>query len=569
MGGILSFIYFCILGGGFVYLLKKLFNLFSKECKIYLFDLEGHQSFWGAVKYSRSRKIYRVYGSADGDSAKLVGEVQIQSDGNAWIRCWKRGYTPDELPRTLGYVTTEGRIFTPDGEPVGHVGNSPDNIDTHGITSWRDLYLRRHADVFSLNQPMPVAHCIETGRLHRCKPGEYSILARAAGFILLYLKEGLAKPQEEEQTTQLYAWGDTALPAAVVFMFLYGMLYWLTPHYVMFPFIGERISFLVAMFLAFMLVWAFLREFKIEMLLEGKAVGNWLSLFNCNIGLSRCNWFIKLFAFAGLGISVFAYGGDFAPLMLAVLVAIIVCERTYPHKVWEVQTRFAFLPDSTNIPPEDEGEIVRTYNWTLDSPNREPLSASLVLHFKESEINELRAKNPFRQGNDFYNHVERMFEEELDTRHLFLINQCISELGSQHQLTMLESIQFILDFVQKPNIDYAYDQESTPFLEYVRYPDETLYDKKGDCDCKAMLAASLFHNAGLRVLYLVSENHAAVAVQCQPEWFGDWSNPYVKQGLKFYDGYYYYFCETTGDGFRVGDISGDINEFTYAKLLDI
>ena len=569
MSGILIIIYCCVLGGLCFYLLKKLLNLFSKECRISLFDVEGHKGFWGSVKYSRSRKMYRVYGVAGESSGKFVGEVQINQDGNAWIRCWKRGYAPDELPETLGYVTSEGKIFTPDGQLVGHVGQGYDTVDTHGVTSWLDLYLRRHADVYGRDLQIPVAHCIETGRMRRCSPGEFSILTRAAGFILLYLKLGYLKPEEEERTVQLFAWKDTALPAAVVFMLLYGMLYWLTPNYIMFPFIGERISFLIAMFLTYLLVWAFLRELKIEMLLEGKGIGSWLSLFNSNIGLARCNWFIKLFALAGLCISVFAYGGDFAPLMLAVLIGIIACEKAYPRKVWDVQTRFALLPDSTNILPDDEGEVMRSYNWTLDSPNRKPVSASLVLHFKESEINELRARNPFRQGNDFYNHVERMLEEKLDNRHLDLINRCISELGSQYQLTKLESIQFILDFVQEPNIDYAYDQDSTSFVEYVRYPDETLFDKKGDCDCKAMLAALLFHNAGLRVLYIASDNHAAVAVQCQPEWFGDWSNPYVEQGLKFYEGKYYYFCETTGDGFRVGDTNDDIDKFTYVKLLDI
>lgn len=569
MGGLLNIIYFCISVGFIVYLLIKFLGLFSKKCNIYLYDLEGNKNFWGCVKYFRSSKIYRVYGTNGESSDKFLGEVQIKQDGNAWIHCWKNGYNLDELSYTLGYVTPDGEIYSSTGEFVGQVGQNPDKKDINGVTSWIDLFLRRHADVFSVSQNAPVAHCIETGRFNSIRRGELTMLARAAGFILLYMNEGYLKPQEEERTTQIYAWGDTALPAAIIFMFVYGILYILSPNYIMFPFLGERISFLIAMFLVYLLIWAFIRELKIELLLDGKSVSGWLHLFNSNIGLYRCNWLIKVFAFAGLTISVFAYGGDFAPLLLAVLVGIITCERTYQRKVWDIQTRFSFIPDYTNVPPENIGEVVRYYNWTLDSPYREPINANLELHFKECEINDLRAKNPFRQGNDFYNHVERMFEEELDTTHLVLINRYISELSAQYQLTMIESIQFILDFVQKPNIDYVSDIDSTAFLEYVRYPDEVLYDKAGDCDCKAMLAASLFHNAGLRVLYLVSENHAAVAVQCQPEWFGNWTEAYICKGLKLYEGKYYYFCETTGDGFRVGDINSDINEFYYVKLLDI
>lgn len=591
MNGITGLIYVTVIIGIAVYLFKKLIGLLLPQSKIYIYDNEGRKQYWGYVKYSRAQKKYRVFGPTGNALSRCMGEVQVKDDGMAWVRCWKRGYSPDELPYELGYVNLQGRVFTSEHQPVGHVGQNSKEPETDGVTKWYELFLMRHAEVFlqiaakannmtpdatqdstsseDTSSEPPFAHCVETGRFGKRKVNQHTLLARAAAFILLYRHNGLLKPDEEERTVRVYAWGDTALLASVVFMGIYGLIYLLSPGYILFPFIGERLSFLAAMLLLYLLVWAVTREVKIELSLDEKPVGWWLALLNSNVGLSRHNWLIQTFATGGIILSVFAFGGDFAPLMLALLIGVTVNGKTYPRRVWEVQTRFAYLPDTTITPPEDDGEIVRQYEWELDSNNDRRLRATLQLRFKEEDINLLRSRNPFRQGNDFYNHVELMFKEDVDRHHLAIINRHIASLSNEHQLTMLESIQFILDFVQEPNIRYAHDEETTSFTEYVRYPDETLYDKVGDCDCKAMLAAALFHNAGLRVLYITSDTHAAVAVECRPEWFGNWNNPGLADGLLLHQGRHYYFCETTGDRFRVGDTNSDISKFNYIKLIDI
>lgn len=570
MNGIIGLVYITVVIGVAVYLFKKLIGLLFPKSKIYIYDDEGRKQYWGYVKYNRAQKKYRVFGKTGNALNKCMGEIQVKDDGLAWARCWKRGYSPDELPYELGYVNLEGRVFTTDHQPVGHVGQGLEQADTDGVRKWYELFLKRHADVFlPAITDQPFAHCVETGRFKKRKINQHTLLARAAAFIALYRHNDLLKPNEEERTVRVYAWGDTALLASVVFMAIYGLVYLISPGYIMFPFVGERLSFLLAMLLLYLLTWAVMREIKIELSLDEKPIGWWLALLNSNVGLSRHNWLIQVFATGGLILSVFAFGGDFAPLMLALLIGITVNERTYYRRVWEVQTRFAYLPDTTITPPEDEGEIVRQYEWELDSIYQRQLRTTLQLRFKEVEMNELRSKNPFRQGNDFYNHVERMFKEDVDRHHLAIINRHIASLSNEHRLTMLESIQFILDFVQEPNIRYAHDNESTSFIEYVRYPDETLYDKVGDCDCKAMLAAALFHDAGLRVLFITSDTHAAVAVECRPEWFGSWDNPGLSDGLLLHQGRHYYFCETTGDRFKVGDTNDDISKFKYIKLIDI
>jgi len=593
MNDILKIIYLVVFTGIAIYLLKKILSLFSKGGLLYLYDHELNKSFWGYMTYQKSRKTHRIFTTSNGLMDRCVGEVQVKEDGLAWVRCWKQGYSPDELPQELGYVNLKGEVFTYNHQYVGHIGQAPGKPDTDGITKWTELFLKRHAEIFLSLKPKTISnnnttasdtttnspnqtdyrqfgHVVETGRFRKHKAHEYTILARAAAFLLLYQRFGWLKPEEEEKTTEIYAWGDTALLSSVIFMFLYGLFYIISPQYVMFPFMGERLSFLLAMFLLYLLLWAIVREIKIEMSLKERPIGWWLSLFNSNVGLSSYNWLISIFSAIGLSLSVYSFGGDFAPFLLAILIGVTVNERTYSKQVWETRTRFAYSPDIPLTPPDNSGEIVKEYSWKLDSPEDKSVCANLQLHFKEKEINDLRARNPFRnKEEDFYGNICLMLKESLDCKHLDLINQHIMSVSNENQLTMLESIQFILDFVQEPNIQYQEDQESTSFREYVRFPDETLFDKMGDCDCKAILAAALFHNARLKVLYITSETHAAVAVECQPEWFGGWDNPGISNGLLRYNGRYYYFCETTGDHFRVGDINGDINQFKFIKPIDI
>ena len=100
-----------------------------------------------------------------------------------------------------------------------------------------------------------------------------------------------------------------------------------------------------------------------------------------------------------------------------------------------------------------------------------------------------------------------------------------------------------------------------------------MFDKRGDCDCKAVLAAALFRNAGYRVAFIMSNEHAAIAVACPSEWFRISNADYLKkenQALVDKDGAFYYFCETTGDSFRIGDFGTsshpeDFNNYIFLK----
>ena len=91
----------------------------------------------------------------------------------------------------------------------------------------------------------------------------------------------------------------------------------------------------------------------------------------------------------------------------------------------------------------------------------------------------------------------------------------------------------------------------------MRFPDETLYDKEGDFNCKAFLAAALFYEMGSDVFFLYSENYkiAGVAVEIP---YSDLVR-YISTDM--YDdvvleknGKRFLFCDVVCDVFKIGQI---------------
>jgi hypothetical protein len=109
-------------------------------------------------------------------------------------------------------------------------------------------------------------------------------------------------------------------------------------------------------------------------------------------------------------------------------------------------------------------------------------------------------------------------------------------------LDVVDSVNYIASFVQ--DIRYATDEAIDPTCtEYPRFPIELLVEGRGDCEDKAILAASLLDEIGIEVALLRLPNHMAVGVHL-PE-----------DAIAFE--YYldeYYFLETTRNRWVVGKI---------------
>ncbi len=108
-------------------------------------------------------------------------------------------------------------------------------------------------------------------------------------------------------------------------------------------------------------------------------------------------------------------------------------------------------------------------------------------------------------------------------------------------------VSFVLSFVQ--SLHYTSDSVSTGYDEYPRFPVETLVDDGGDCEDTSILFATLILILDYEAIFIHPPEHCAVGV---------W-------GTGLFGSYYtynnknYYFCETTGSGWNIGDLPSEFN----------
>lgn len=108
----------------------------------------------------------------------------------------------------------------------------------------------------------------------------------------------------------------------------------------------------------------------------------------------------------------------------------------------------------------------------------------------------------------------------------------------------------IIYFVQN-DIEYLSDSNER---DYAKFPYETLYDRGGDCEDKAILMCSLLNKAGYDVCMIVFSDHVGVGVAM----VNDIENGYYYKGN---NGVKYYYLETTAPGWNIGELPKDyINE---------
>ncbi|MDO5861825.1 MAG: InlB B-repeat-containing protein, partial [Thermoplasmata archaeon] len=123
-------------------------------------------------------------------------------------------------------------------------------------------------------------------------------------------------------------------------------------------------------------------------------------------------------------------------------------------------------------------------------------------------------------------------------------------------MSSLERLNCILKLVQ--SIDYQYDSDGKGVDDYYKYPAETLWEMKGDCEDHAILFASLAKAMGYDVIlmyiycYDSSGNLRAAHVAAGVDVDGA-SGTYIE-----YNGVKYYYCEATSS---VGD-----NIFNYRNV---
>jgi hypothetical protein len=108
-----------------------------------------------------------------------------------------------------------------------------------------------------------------------------------------------------------------------------------------------------------------------------------------------------------------------------------------------------------------------------------------------------------------------------------------------------DQVSFVLAFVQ--SLPYTSDSVTTQHDEYPRFPIETLVDDGGDCEDTSILFASLTLIMGYGTVYINPPDHYAVGILGNNLHGTYWTYPVDSNNS-------YYYCETTGDGFTIGQL---------------
>jgi hypothetical protein len=118
----------------------------------------------------------------------------------------------------------------------------------------------------------------------------------------------------------------------------------------------------------------------------------------------------------------------------------------------------------------------------------------------------------------------------------------LDESATQKGYGAFDEVSFVLAFVQ--SLPYTSDVVTTGYDEYPRFPLETLVDGGGDCEDTSILFATLTLILNYDTIFIAPPSHYAVGI-----WGGDLVGSYYT-----YNNRRYYYCETTGDNWKIGQI---------------
>lgn len=130
----------------------------------------------------------------------------------------------------------------------------------------------------------------------------------------------------------------------------------------------------------------------------------------------------------------------------------------------------------------------------------------------------------------------------------------LQEAASEEGYEPYDEVSLVLAFVQ--SLPYTKDSVTSRYDEYPRFPLETLADNGGDCEDTAILFATIVRIMGYGAVYISLPDHYAVGVLGEdlPGYY--WT----------YEEERYYYCETTGDGWKIGDLPTeyeDVEAYVY------
>jgi hypothetical protein len=330
---------------------------------------------------------------------------------------------------------------------------------------------------------------------------------------------------------------------------------------VIFPFVGKELSYVIVSLglwgIIYLLLW-FIQRFyviffpsfpQVIAALNRRTgvphvdvIGFWLSLTSAIFFL-----FTSLLLFPIALTSAFAFG----ILMFQRVELWPVKERTR-HIPPDLIPKPQPMPDETGYDHKTKSLVsvanIKEYRWKFERRLGETCEGFMRLAISLARYQEYKDKNPFLKWPSIPPHEEIIHELTVNgvTDEVIQAVVHFTNMNKDKNFSVYEELMNVLAFVQSMTYDISKEEGK----DYWRYPIETLEETKGDCDCLSILAAAIFTSIFHKTVVLLSEKHAAVAVAGAEGFPGNFFE---------FEGERYYYCETTAEGWRVGEMPQGAN----------
>lgn len=179
----------------------------------------------------------------------------------------------------------------------------------------------------------------------------------------------------------------------------------------------------------------------------------------------------------------------------------------------------------------------RHFRWTFAPHDGRTVEMEIDLGLSSVRYQAARAEER-RPVGDWAHYAE------VDMPELHALAAEFSRLHQNRNWSTLEQASNVLCFTQQC-IDYQHDEDTTPELEWPRYPIETLMDQAGDCEDDVILTAAVLKRLGFDVALLYYPGHCALGVAGARGLPGE----YVT-----HEGKSYFYGETTAEGWHLGEV---------------
>lgn len=380
---------------------------------------------------------------------------------------------------------------------------------------------------------------------------------------------------------------DLALPAALIFMLLFVPLALLGYDTAILSFLGDEISYVSYMMLAYTLICWILYFIKKCMTMRNRSLTYLLGLVDRNVGVKGWNVLIIILGVILSLSSIFITNYTLLPLFLVITVGFVVNSGCFkddwkivdPCATWG--TKWGKTPGTGSTKAKlPQGSVYKTYSWgpILEARGISHSNEEVVLIFNENDYDlsqgRVRQLNPFAaqqitNSQDLIDFSRKVIDgcdgpatNEENNAIVAIINSAY-QICQKYSLADFELYDLVLAFCQK-NINYVLDEDSASINkipEYFRFAAETLFDGEGDCDCKSVLAYRIFKALNVDVEFALVKsgsskeyNHVAVVLLKTSSAIVPIPSTY----MEYEPGKIY--CETTGFGHTPGMVPADIDQ---------